>query len=99
MNLVVEGASGTITVTTATLVSLVAQAAESVDGVRIRRGRRHVDVAVADGRARVSLDLVARYGEVLPERARRVQEEVTDALATMCGLIVEAVDVEVEEIE
>ena len=99
MNLVVEGASGTITVTTATLVSLVAQAAESVDGVRIRRGRRHVDVAVADGRARVSLDLVARYGEVLPERARRVQEEVTDALATMCGLIVDAVDVEVEEIE
>ena len=48
---------------------------------------------------RATLELVARYGDVLPLLARQVQEEVTDVLTTMCGVVVEAVDVEVEEIE
>ena len=99
MSLVVEGERGTITVTSATLASLVTQAVERVDGARVRRGRRGIDVEVDGGRARVTLDLAARYGEILPELARHVQEEVTDALATMCGVVVDAVDVEVEEIE
>ena len=99
MNLVLDGAHGTITVPASTLASLVVQATESVEGARIRRARRHVDVTLIDGHARVSLELVARYGEILPELAHTVQEQVTDALATMCGVIVDAVDVEVEEIE
>jgi len=99
VSLVVEGERGTITVTSATLASLVTQAVERVDGARVRRGRRGIDVEVDGGRARVTLDLAARYGEVLPELARHAQEEVTDALATMCGVVVDAVDVEVEEIE
>ena len=99
MSLVVAGPHGTITVTEPTVASLVVQATESVDGARIRRARRHVDITIADGHARVSLELVARYGVVLPELARRVQEQVTDALATMCGLEVDAVEVDVEEIE
>jgi len=99
VSLVVEAEHGTVTVPDATLASLVARAAERVDGARVRRGRRGVDIAVADNRAQVTVDLVARYGEVLPELARSVQEEVTDALATMCGVVVEAVDVEVEEVE
>jgi len=96
---VVDGERGTITVPAATLAELVTSAVERVDGVRVRRRRRHVEVEIAGGRARVSLELVARYGEVLPELARHVQEEVTDALTTMCGVVVDAVDVEVEEIE
>jgi uncharacterized alkaline shock family protein YloU len=99
VSLVVDGPHGTITLTAPTLASLVVQATESVDGARIRRARKRVDVALADGHARVSLELVARYGVVLPELARGVQERVTDALATMCGLVVDAVDVDVEEIE
>jgi uncharacterized alkaline shock family protein YloU len=99
VTLVLEGPHGTVTVPAPTLTSLVVQATESVDGVRIRRARRHVDVALIDGRARVSLEVVARYGEVLPELARSVQERVTDALTTMCGVIVESVDVEMAEIE
>jgi Asp23 family, cell envelope-related function len=99
VNLVLDGPQGTITVPAQTLASLVVQAAESVEGARIRRARRHVDVTLIDGHARVSLELVARYGEVLPELARSVQEKVTDALTTMCGVIVDTVDVEVEEIE
>ena len=45
------------------------------------------------------LELSARYGTVLPELARDVQQHVTDALATMCRVEVQAVDVSVEEIE
>jgi uncharacterized alkaline shock family protein YloU len=99
VSVVIEGERGTITVTAGTLASLVAGAAERVDGARIRRGRRRLDVEVADGHARVTLELVARYGVVLPDVARDVQEQVTDALTTMCGVIVDAVDVDVEEVE
>jgi uncharacterized alkaline shock family protein YloU len=99
MTLVLEGPYGTVTVPAPTLTSLVVQATESVDGIRIRRARRHVEVALIDGHARVSLEVVARYGEVLPELARSVQERVTDALTTMCGVIVESVDIEMGEIE
>lgn len=99
MSFVVDGERGTITVPAATLAALVTSAVERVDGARVRRRRRHVEVEIAGGRARVSLELVARYGEILPELARQVQEEVTDALTTMCGVVVDAVDVEVEEVE
>jgi uncharacterized alkaline shock family protein YloU len=99
MSLVIEGEAGTSTVPSATLTSLVTLAVEGVDGARVRRGRRHAEVEIADGRARVTLELAARYGEILPQLARQVQEQVTDVLATMCGLVVEAVDVEVEEVE
>jgi uncharacterized alkaline shock family protein YloU len=99
VNLVVDGPHGTVIIPAPTLASLVVQATEAVEGARIRRARRHVDVTLIDGHARVSLQLVARYGEVLPDLARSVQEQVTDALTTMCGVVVDSVDVEVEEIE
>ena len=99
MSFTVQGEMGTITVPDATLASLVARSAERIDGARLRRGRRHLHVEISDAHARVSLELVARYGEVLPDLARRVQEEVTDALATMCAVTVDAVDVDVGEVE
>jgi uncharacterized alkaline shock family protein YloU len=99
VTLVLDGPHGTVTIPATTLASLVVQATESVHGVRIRRARRHVDVVLVDGHARVSLEVAARYGEVLPDVARSVQEQVTDALTTMCGVTVESVDVEVGEIE
>jgi uncharacterized alkaline shock family protein YloU len=89
---------GIVTVTPAALHSLVAQAGESVDGAQVRRGRRRLDVTVSAGHARVRLELTAPYGAVLPDVARAVQEEVTSALATMCAVQVDAVDVFVEEI-
>jgi uncharacterized alkaline shock family protein YloU len=99
MSLVVDGERGAITVPTSTLCALVASAAEGVDGVRVRRGRRHLDVEITDGHARVRLELVACYGAVLPEAARAVQKRVANALATMCEVEVDAVDVAVEEVE
>ena len=89
---------GTITLPAPTLNRIVASAAELVDGVRVRRPRRTVDVAIADGSATVTLHLVARYGTVLPMVAEEVQREVSSALERMCELEVERVDVAVEEL-
>jgi uncharacterized alkaline shock family protein YloU len=65
----------------------------------VRRPRRGLEIELADGHARVELELAARIGLVLPDVAREVQERVTGALETMCGLVVDAVDVSVEELE
>jgi uncharacterized alkaline shock family protein YloU len=99
MSFVVDEPQGSITVTPSALAGLVASAAETVEGAHVRRGRRRLDVDLGEGTARVRLELAARYGVVLPELARNVQEQVADALATMCLVEVEAVDVSVEEIE
>jgi uncharacterized alkaline shock family protein YloU len=92
VSLVVQGGSGTITVPGAVLAEIAARAAETVDGVRVRR-RRTVDV---DART-VKLGLVAGSGEPLLSVARRVQEQVAAAFRTMCGLDV-TVDVAIEEL-
>jgi uncharacterized alkaline shock family protein YloU len=99
MSFVLEEPQGTITVTAAALAELVTRAAEGIDGARLRRGRRRLDVDVTGGGARVRLELAVRYGIVLPELARHVQERVAEALSTMCRVEVEAVDVSVEEVE
>jgi uncharacterized alkaline shock family protein YloU len=99
VSFVLEEPRGSITVTPSALAGLVTRAAEAVDGVQVRRGRRRLDVLVADGTARVRLEVVARYGVVLPRLARDVQERVADALTAMCKVEVEAVDVSVEEVE
>ncbi|MGB8003231.1 MAG: Asp23/Gls24 family envelope stress response protein [Gaiellaceae bacterium] len=99
MSYVVEERAGTITVTPAALAELVIKAAETVDGARVRRGRRRLDVDLSNGDARVRLELVARYGTVLPAVAREVQAKVSEALATICAVPVAAVDVAVEGVE
>jgi len=99
MSFVLQEAHGTITITPSALAGLVTNAAETVDGAQVRRGRRRLDVDVSDGSARVRLELSARYGIVLPELARDVQERVAEALRTMCRVDVTAVDVSVEEVE
>lgn len=97
--LVFRGPDGTVTLTAAALGRLVAHAVEGVDGVRLRRPRRGLDVAHGDGRASVSLELSGRYGVALPGIARAVQERVAEALARTTGLEVERVDVEIAEVE
>jgi len=99
LTLVVSEPAGTITVTTPALAGLVVQAAEAVAGVQVRRGRRRLDIDVARGEANVRLELSARYGLVLPDVAREVQERVAEALVTMCGVSVGSAEVSVEEVE
>jgi len=86
-------------VTDGALTQIVLRAVEGVDGARVRRPRRKVEVAIDDGHARVDMELSVVYGKVLPDVAREVQREVADALARMCDLTVDAVDVSVEELE
>jgi uncharacterized alkaline shock family protein YloU len=87
-----------VRVTDTALTQIVVRAAESVDGVRVRRPRRRLDVDIAAGDARVALDLSVAYGRVLPDAAREVQHRVADALGTMCGVSVRSVDVNVEAV-
>ncbi len=93
------GEGGNVTVTTGALSQIVVQAVEAVEGARVRRARRHLEVAVEDGHARIELELAVRYGLALPDVAHEVQEGVADALRTMCGVAVDAVDVSVEELD
>ena len=95
----VTGPGGTITITPAALTQVVVHAAELTEGARVRRPRRGLAIDLTDGRARVELELAARFGLPLPDLAREVQERVTGALHGMCGLVVDAVDVSVEELE
>jgi uncharacterized alkaline shock family protein YloU len=99
MSLVVADDGGTVTVTDAVLSQIVIQAAEAVEGARVRRPKRHLEIAIADGRARVELELAVAYGRVLPDVARGVQQHVAEALTRMCGVEVDAVDIAVEELD
>ena len=96
---VLQEDGGLIEVTQGALAQIVQQAAESVEGARVRRPRRGFDLRVEDGHARVELELAVRYGVAIPELARDVQARVAEALATMVALDVEAVDVSIEELE
>jgi len=96
---VLTGPLGRIELTGAAVAGLVVHAAEATPGARVRRPRRGLDVAVADGRARVSIELAAAYGTVLTELGRVTQERIAEALATTAGLEVDAVDVSIEELD
>jgi uncharacterized alkaline shock family protein YloU len=91
--------AGSVRLSEAALTQIVRQAVSSVDGARLRKGRRRIGVELQDGRARAELQLAVAYGRVLPEVAGAVQERVADALARMCDVEVEAVDVTVEELD
>jgi uncharacterized alkaline shock family protein YloU len=90
---------GTVTVTAGVLSQVVVVAAEGVDGARVRRPRRGLEVDVDGGRARVELELAVRHGEVLPDVAGEVQRRVDAALREMAGLETSSVDVSVEELD
>jgi uncharacterized alkaline shock family protein YloU len=96
--LVFQRAEGTVTVTAAALTELVARAARGVEGARVRRPKRSIEIRHDDGRASVTLELGARYGVPLPQLAHAVQERVAEALGRVSGLRVERVDVTLEEV-
>jgi uncharacterized alkaline shock family protein YloU len=99
MTYVVRNDGDTITIPDGTLAHIVVQAAEGVEGVRVRRPRRKLAVEIEGARARVAVELAVGYGTVLPAAAQQVQAQVTLALTGMCGLDVAAVDVTVEELD
>ena len=90
--------SGSVAVADGALAQIVAQAVESVAGARLRKGRRRLALELDNGRLRAELELTVAYGSVLPDVARKVQERVAEALREMCGVVVDAVDVSIEEL-
>jgi uncharacterized alkaline shock family protein YloU len=95
----VQEDGGSVRVSEAALTEIVRRAVASVDGARLRKGRRRLGVEIEDGRTRAELQLAVAYGRVLPEVSAAVQERVADALVRMCGVEIEAVDVTVEQLE
>jgi uncharacterized alkaline shock family protein YloU len=95
----VQASGGTVRVSEAALAEIVRRAVESVDGARLRKGRRRLGVEIQGGRARAELQLAVTYGRVLPEVSVAVQERVADALARMFEVRVDTVDVTVEQLE
>ena len=95
----IPGPAGTIRIDGDALSALVISAAELVDGARVRRPRRGLDVVVTDGTAHVELELAVPYGTVLPGLAREVQASVAGVLRDSAGLVVAGVDVSIEELE
>jgi uncharacterized alkaline shock family protein YloU len=83
---------GTVTVPASVLAGIATRAAESVEGVRVRR-RRTVDL---DGGA-VRLTVAIRRGEPVAELAGRAQDQVAATLLAMCG-VEPKVDVSVVEL-
>jgi uncharacterized alkaline shock family protein YloU len=96
--LVLSEPEGTIAVPAATLARIVSRAAERVDGARIGRPRRSIEVDVSGGSASVALRIAARHGSALPALAEAVQQEVAAALGAMCELEVRNIDVAIEEL-
>jgi len=94
----VHEAGGAVRVSEAALSEIVRRAVASVDGARLRKGRRRLGVELEGGRARAELQLVVLYGRVIPDVSAAVQERVADALTQMCDVEVEAIDVTVEEL-
>jgi uncharacterized alkaline shock family protein YloU len=81
-----------VTIADAAWVRIVVHAAEQVDGVRVRRR------GVERDDERITVQVAARYGTVLPDAARAVQARVAEAVRTMCGVEPSSVDVAVEEL-
>ena len=96
--MLVHEAGGSVRVSEAALSEIVRRAVASVDGARLRKGRRRLGVELEGGRARAELQLVVLYGRVIPDVSAAVQERVADTLRRMCDVEVEAVDVTVEEL-
>jgi uncharacterized alkaline shock family protein YloU len=95
----VQDAGGSVRLSEVALTEIVRRAVSSVDGARLRKGRRRLGVEFENGRARAELQLAVEYGRILPEVSATVQERVADALTRMCDVEVEAVDVTVEELD
>jgi uncharacterized alkaline shock family protein YloU len=89
---------GEISISTGALQQIVVQAARSVDGARVRRPKKAVEIRVENDHWRIELALGARRGAQLADLGAAIQERIADAVRTMCEAEVEAVDVTIEEL-
>lgn len=57
-----------------------------------------ISVAVSDGHASIAVAIIAEYGVAIHELAKAIRENVTQAVTRMTGLIVDAVDITVHDV-
>lgn len=57
-----------------------------------------IKVEIEDNQAIVDIDLMVKFGEVIPEVCKKVQESIINAVETMAGLKVSQVNVHVNAI-
>ncbi len=90
---------GTVSLEPKALEQLVRHAAEEVDGARVVRTGRGLDVSIGEnGAATVAVVLTAPRGAVLPELGERVQSRISEALVDTLDAPPGRVDVTVEGI-
>lgn len=97
-DLVIESPAGRVVVTGTALSAHVVRAAETVDGVRVRRPRRGLNVAIVDDGVHVDVRLNVVAGAQLPAVGDGVQQAIAAALGRATGRAV-TVDVVIEEID
>jgi uncharacterized alkaline shock family protein YloU len=83
--LVVAGPLGRVELTGSALASLVARAAEAVDGVHLR-SRRRLNVVVEPNGVRVEVGVEAAAGVQLADVGMAVQRSVARAVTATTGL-------------
>ena len=96
-HLAVDGPHGRIELTGAALASLVVRAAESVPGVRIRRPRRGITVAIDGSSAHVAVAMTGPLDGILTVVGESAQRAIADVVGGMTDLTV-SVDVTFEEL-
>jgi hypothetical protein len=96
-HLAVDGPHGRIELTGAALASLVVRAAESVPGVRVRRPRRALDVAIDGSSAHVAVGMTGPLDGILTDVGESAQRAIAEAVGAATGLAV-SVDVSFEEL-
>ena len=96
---VIEDDGGAVTIAPAAVAQVVVAAAEQVEGARVRRPRRGLDVAVDESGATVEVEVALRYGVVIPQAAQEVQRRVAAAIGRFCAIDAVTVDVSVEELD
>lgn len=97
-DLVIESAAGRVVVTGAALSGHAVRAAETVDGVRVKRPRRGLDIAVAEGPVHVEARVSVASGAQLPVTGELVQQAIASALGRATGRSV-TVDVVIEGLD
>ncbi len=94
----VKAGGGSVRVSEAALAQIVGRAVSSVEGARLRKGRRRLGLELDGDGAHAAIEVTVAYGLFLPDVARSVQERVAEALGRMCEVRVDAVDVSVVEL-
>ncbi len=86
--------NGRLTIANSALVAIAAHAAATVDGVK-NAGRLTVN-PLYEGSITIEVTPIITYGSILPEVARKIQQQVKTSVEEMTGLLVKEVNVQVK---